>query len=92
MSPCTKPIASSGKNQWVCCLNAQASRDRCRDIRAIVDLTGVEAAAGLRRPIMVSTPPGVTYVHLQPLEVEVIFPTKEPARANADPDRSRNSL
>ena len=35
MSPCTKPIASSGKNQWVCCLNAQASRDRCRDIRAI---------------------------------------------------------
>jgi len=63
-----------------------------KDIRAIVDLTGGEAAGVLRRPIMVSTPPGVTYVHLQPLDVEVIFPAKEPARANADPDRSRNSL
>jgi YbbR domain-containing protein len=44
------------------------------DIRAWVDLTGVQSATGLRVRIQVSTPPGVTHVKVVPSEVRVIFP------------------
>jgi len=48
-----------------------------RDIRAMVDLTGIEAAGGnLRKRIEVSTPPGVTHVKVVPADVEVVFPAK----------------
>jgi YbbR domain-containing protein len=46
------------------------------EIRAWVDLTGVEAAARLRNRIEISTPSGVSYVRVQPAEVRVIFPRK----------------
>jgi YbbR domain-containing protein len=45
-----------------------------RDIRAMVDLTGVETAEDLRKKIDVSTPAGVTHVRVSPTEVKVIFP------------------
>jgi YbbR domain-containing protein len=46
-----------------------------KDIRAIVDLTGIKAAE-LRKRIEVSTPAGVTHVRVAPQEVEIIFPGK----------------
>ncbi len=45
-----------------------------KDIRAVVDLTGVAAARDLRKRIEVSVPAGVTYMRLVPDEVQVIFP------------------
>ena len=45
-----------------------------KDIRAMVDLTGVAAARDLRKPIEVSVPTGVTYMGVAPAEVQVIFP------------------
>jgi hypothetical protein len=47
-----------------------------KDIRAIVDLTGVEGASDLRKRIEISTPPGVTHVRVIPPEVQVVFPAK----------------
>ena len=45
-----------------------------RDIRAMVDLTGVTAASDLRKRIEVSVPPGVTCMRVIPDEAKVIFP------------------
>ncbi len=45
-----------------------------RDIRVIVDLTGIEAAHDLRKRVEVSTPAGVTRVNVDPDEVQVVFP------------------
>ena len=47
-----------------------------RDIHVIVDLTGIEAAKGLRKRIEVSTPAGIRLVAVDPPEVEVIFPAQ----------------
>jgi YbbR domain-containing protein len=45
-----------------------------RDIRAMVDLTGVTAASDLRKRIEVSVPAGVTCMRVIPEEAKVIFP------------------
>ena len=45
-----------------------------KDIRAMVDLTGVAAAHELRKRVEVSVPAGVTYLRVAPEEVQVIFP------------------
>ena len=45
-----------------------------KDIRAMVDLTGVAAARDLRKRIEVSVPAGVTFMRVAPEEVQVIFP------------------
>jgi YbbR domain-containing protein len=47
-----------------------------KDIRVILDLTGIEAAHDLKQRIEVSTPAGVTHVRVIPEEVQVIFPPK----------------
>ena len=44
---------------------------RKQDIRAEVDLTGIESANGLLRPVEIILPQGVAYTHLAPEEVEV---------------------
>jgi YbbR domain-containing protein len=44
-----------------------------KDIRVIVDLTGIEATQ-LRKRIEILTPAGVTHVRVSPQEVEIIFP------------------
>ena len=49
-----------------------------KDIHVLVDLTGVEAAHDLRARIEVSTPAGITYVRVQPEDVQVIFPPRNP--------------
>lgn len=48
-----------------------------KDIKVMVDLTGIEAGAGnFRARVQVSTPIGVTHVRVVPEDVEVIFPAK----------------
>jgi YbbR domain-containing protein len=41
------------------------------DVRAQVDLSGIEAASGLLRPIQIVLPQGIAYTHVSPDEVEV---------------------
>ncbi len=45
-----------------------------KDIRAMVDLTGVTAASDLHEQVGVSVPAGVTFLGVVPEEVQVIFP------------------
>jgi hypothetical protein len=45
-----------------------------KDIRPMVDLTGVGVARELRKRIEVSVPAGVTPMRVAPAEVQVIFP------------------
>ena len=47
---------------------------RSKDIRALVDLTGVAAARDLRKPVTVSVPAGITFMGARPQEVQVVFP------------------
>jgi len=47
---------------------------QARDIRVLVDLTGIGAAHDLRKRIEVSTPAGFSHVKVEPDEVQVIFP------------------
>lgn len=49
-----------------------------KEIHPMVDLTGVESARDLRKRIDVATPPGITHVRVNPPEVEIIFPTRQP--------------
>jgi YbbR domain-containing protein len=50
---------------------------RSQDIRALVDLTGIEAAPrGSRLRIGVTTPAGITLVSIVPDDVQVIVPGK----------------
>jgi YbbR domain-containing protein len=46
-------------------------------IRALVDLTGVEMVRGLKKKIEITTPPGFTYVSIAPEEVDVVEPSKK---------------
>ncbi|HEV2390739.1 MAG TPA: CdaR family protein [Verrucomicrobiae bacterium] len=47
-----------------------------KDIRVLVDLTGIEAAHDLRKRIEVTAPAGITLDKVVPDEVQVIFPAK----------------
>jgi hypothetical protein len=47
---------------------------QANQIRAVVDLTGIESAKKLRRPVDISLPPGVKLVSVNPDQVEVIVP------------------
>lgn len=47
-----------------------------KDIRVLVDLTGIEAAHDLRKRLEVSTPAGVTLLRVDPTEVQVLFPRR----------------
>ena len=51
-----------------------------KEIRVLVDLTGIDAAHDLRKRVEVSTPPGVTYVRISPENVQVVFPQLEGAQ------------
>jgi len=45
-----------------------------KDIRAIVDLTGIGAARDLRVRVEISVPAGVSHLHVAPEDVQVVFP------------------
>ena len=47
-----------------------------KDVRVLVDLSGVRASGQLRRQIEVSTPPGISYVQVVPPQVDVLYPPK----------------
>ena len=47
-----------------------------REIEVRVDLTNIESARSLRKRVIVSTPPGVTFLSVEPAEVEVVIPAK----------------
>ena len=49
---------------------------QARDIRALVDLTGIEPVRGTRKKIVVTTPPDITFKQAEPDEVEIIEPAK----------------
>ncbi|MGN6643508.1 MAG: CdaR family protein [Verrucomicrobiota bacterium] len=48
-----------------------------QDIKAQVDLTGIESARGLHKRIDIIVPTGVTYTRVSPDEVEVIVSAKK---------------
>ena len=47
---------------------------QANQIRAVVDLTGIESAKKLRRRVDISLPPGVKLVSVNPSNVDVIIP------------------
>lgn len=47
---------------------------QANQIRAVVDLTGIESAKKLHRRVDISLPPGVKLVSVNPSNVEVIIP------------------
>ena len=47
---------------------------QANQIRAVVDLTGIESARKLRRRVDISLPPGVRLVSFNPSTVEVLVP------------------
>ena len=47
------------------------------DIKVHVDLTDIAAARSLRKRVIVSTPPGVTFLSVEPAEVDVVIPPKK---------------
>ena len=47
---------------------------RSKDIRALVDLTGVTTPHDLHKPVSVSVPAGITFMGTTPPEVQVEFP------------------
>ena len=49
---------------------------QARDIRALVDLTGIESARNLHKQIEITTPRGITLVQVVPEEVDVIIPSR----------------
>jgi len=49
---------------------------RAGQIHALVDLTDIEAARDLHRPVDISTPTGVTLVSVEPAEVNVVIPAQ----------------
>jgi YbbR domain-containing protein len=53
-----------------------------RDIRAVVDLTGLDLTQDVRRRVEVIAPIGVTHMRVAPEEVQVIAP---PAKRQATP-------
>ena len=47
-----------------------------KDVRAMVDLTGFQGGADVRKRIEVSTPAGVKQVRVKPPEVRVVYPNR----------------
>jgi YbbR domain-containing protein len=65
--PATVAVTVSGPPNVMAVLQAN-------QIRAVVNLTGIESGKELRRHVDVSTPPGVTLVNVKPSNVDVIVP------------------
>lgn len=49
-----------------------------QDIKVRVDLSDLVPGRKLRKPVEVSAPAGITYVSIDPAEVEVVLPPKPP--------------
>ena len=66
--PDTVAVTVSGQPEVMAVLQAN-------QIRAVVDLTGIESGKEKRRHVDVSTPAGVTLVSVKPSSVDVIVPS-----------------
>ncbi|MGD0252328.1 MAG: CdaR family protein [Verrucomicrobiota bacterium] len=66
--PGTVAVTVSGRPDVMAVLQAN-------QIRAVVDLTGIESGKEKHRRVDVSTPPGVTLVSVKPSSVDVIVPS-----------------
>ena len=62
-------VTVSGRPEMLTAMTGQ-------EIRVIVDLTGIEAARGLRKRVDVSLPPGVAFINAEPPQVNVTVPSK----------------
>ncbi|MGD0349317.1 MAG: CdaR family protein [Verrucomicrobiota bacterium] len=67
VTPDTVTVTVSGPPNVMAVLQAN-------QIRAVVDLTGIEPGKESRRRVDVSTPPEVTLLRVKPSSVDVIFP------------------
>ena len=72
VSPNAVAVSVSGRPEVMAELRAD-------QVHALVDLTGIETARGLRRRVDISMPAGVTLVDVNPAEVNVVIP---PQRKN----------
>ena len=55
-----------------------------REIRAFVDLTWADTSQNFSRPLRIATPPGITLMRVDPVEVTVIVPSKPPVKFPTD--------
>ena len=69
VNPGVVQITISGRPEVVTALDP-------RQIRVLVDLTGVEAAKDLKKRVDVSAPSGITFVRAVPAEVDVAVPPR----------------
>lgn len=67
VAPNTVSVTVSGSPDAVAVLEAN-------QIRATVDLTGIESAKDLKRRVDVSVPSGITLINVEPARVGVIIP------------------
>lgn len=67
VAPVTVSVTVSGSPETISVLQAN-------QIHATVDLTDIDSATDLKRPVDVSIPPGVTLVSVDPPRVGVILP------------------
>jgi len=49
---------------------------QAQDIRALVDLTDIESASGVKKRIAVTVPPNITFIRAIPEQVEIIVPPR----------------
>jgi YbbR domain-containing protein len=47
-----------------------------KDIRVLLDLTGIQSARELTKSVEISTPPGFSVVRITPKEVRIILPSR----------------
>jgi hypothetical protein len=56
-----------------------------REIRAFVDVTYADTSQNFNRPLRIATPPGITLMRVDPVEVTVVVPPKFPKAATDQP-------
>jgi len=69
VDPDTVNVTVSGRPEMLTAMTGQ-------EIRVIVDLTGIEAARGLRKRVDVSVPPGVALISAEPSQINVTVPPR----------------
>jgi len=69
VAPATVSVTVSGPPEVMAILQAN-------QIRAVVDLTDIEAAKDLKRRVDVYVPPGIALVRVEPAKVGVIVPPR----------------
>jgi YbbR domain-containing protein len=69
VDPDAVTVTVSGRPEMISAMTGQ-------EIIVIVDLTGIEAARGLRKRVDVTVPPGVAFISVEPSQVNVTVPPK----------------